>query len=196
MEILPGITAILGLWSIYKQSREYRNDADVRVFMDWLETHRFNELQAQLENNAELSKNLERILAADNKMILAKLGEVETLMTELLSRHSEFSGLAQYLATQKGLSDQELLILRSLVNSPATQVWVVLKEGRNRLKLNEGVGYVEAPEPDYLETDLKKLAELGLLDILPTERLIYGITRAARQLVEQMEDQSAMQVKL
>lgn len=161
------LATIVGLICNFRQERGAQEALDHRKFIEWLEYHRHEELKNLIANTHHLQTEVDALLREDHVVMLSKLGEIERMLSTLLSRVSGFDQLARTLHPQWELSDQALEILTMFAESGA-QLMVVLsaQDGPMFGFPVPGTGKLPMYKPGearFFEDDMASLVSLGLV---------------------------------
>lgn len=115
---------IVQLLAIFVQEYRSRKDLTHRQFIEWLGTHRHDELKDLISESRYAAEEVDKILQQDHQLILSKLEVVSQIVADILSHIEELSTLTQILPGS-GMSDQAVQIITSFVESGAMAFCVV-----------------------------------------------------------------------
>ena len=177
---------LVGLVCHFRQEKGEREKLDHQKFIEWLEYHRHEELKNLIINTAALRTEVDNLLHSDHAIMLQKLDRIGEILASLLSQMSEFRGLALAVAPNAELSEQAISVLRQFVESGA-QSFFYNNWGNGNFSLGwEAGNEITITELRFLEDDLNKLVELGLLAVRHSSSgdPIFGITRNATRFIE------------
>ena len=152
---------LVGLICNYRQEKGGRKALDHQKFIEWLEYHRHEELKNLIVNTAALQNELNNILKSP-----ALNSNVDT-----------------------ELSEQAISILRQFANSGDESFFYQNFGGGNFTLGWEAGTEIEITELRFLEDDLDKLVQVGLL--LPEqtggEMMRFRLTRSAIKILQAIE---------
>ncbi|HCG7187864.1 TPA: hypothetical protein NJ329_002485 [Vibrio parahaemolyticus] len=158
--MMESIITILGLVSIYKSEGRARSADDFNEFLEWLLRHEHKKIRTDIEANAQLALAIKQLLLTSHSEVLSKFSTIEQALVTLTSKMDGFKGLAEVSAHKITMSNQALSILRALVESEDSLLFVESYGGK--LVVNVGNDDLVV-EPQYLEEDLDTLTHYGLL---------------------------------
>jgi hypothetical protein len=164
MDPLTAATAfatLVGLICNFRQERGERKALDHQKFIEWLEYHHHEELKNLIVNTAALQNEVNNFL---NSPALASNQDAK-------------------------LSEQAISILRQFVNSGAESFFYA-NYGGGTFSLGWEAGTeIEITELRFLDDDLDKLVQLGLLSPQHTggETIWFRLTRSAVKFLEAVE---------
>ncbi|MBN1665170.1 MAG: hypothetical protein JW943_16360 [Deltaproteobacteria bacterium] len=187
LTIVSSFATIVGLLSNYKSERRNMNEDEYTGFIEWLNEKRHDELVGYIENNQNLSISIKALLNQQNDVILAQFKKLDDMLLILASQLDGFSSIAKAVQADPIISDQALLIVKQLVESQAScfMEHKVMTGGLNEYIILGGKSVcIKYDEPQFMEDDLNRLVELGLLRIdLGGKDRKFFITRAGLRLV-------------
>lgn len=193
MGSLTALITLLGLLVTFVQEQGSKRNLSHRQFKDWLDTRRHDQLSDQLAENQHLQSQVDALLLENHDTLLAKIGEIERLLSTLLSRVSGFAGLARAVHPQWELSEQAVEILRLFVESGSP--WMTIAgsdiEPEYGFQPKEGteVPFYKASEPIFFEADLESLCGLGLLSVDTNVNGYFKLTRAGARYIRELATQ-------
>lgn len=117
LELTYAFATIVGLLCNFKQARDGNEFAGHQEFMEWLESHRHEDVKRMISDSAHLQQEIAALLRQDSKALLAQMADVEKMLSQLLSRASGFSQVSRTIHPEYELSDQAIDILCQLANS-------------------------------------------------------------------------------
>lgn len=187
LTIVTTFATIVGLLSNYKSERRNMNEDEYTGFIEWLNEKRHDELVGYIEKNQNLSISIKALLNQQNDVILAQFKKLDDMLLMLASQLDGFSSIAKAVQPDLIISDQALSILKQLVESQAScfMEHKMMTGGLNEYIILGGKsGRIKYDEPQFMEDDLNRLVELGLLrlDLGGKDRKFF-ITRAGLRLV-------------
>ncbi len=183
----------MGLISIFKQERKSKQDQNREAFFRWLDEHRHQDLKEFILRTKELSSEIDRALHEDHEIMLNKLDKIDEIVVSILSQVSGISGIAHAMHPNSGVSEQAVSILRQLVSSGQTEIWVHSSMDGTDLLLSPKGGRIKIEDSRFLEDDLKTLVDLNLLLPRTTSRgtQFYGVTRNAVKFLQVIDGKSS-----
>lgn len=178
---------IVQLLAIFVQEYRARKDLTHRGFVEWLGTHRHDELKDLISENRHVSEEVDKILQQDHQLILSKLEGVSQIVADILSRIEELSTLTTILPGS-GMSKQSIEIITWFVDSGATE-FAVIKQYTNEPPILQALPRQDTLlgqlEERFLSDDLASLMNHGfLMQAFDRKFDCYKLTRAAVAFVE------------
>jgi hypothetical protein len=176
---------IVSLIGAFKKERRVVADDEYKAFLEWLEGKRHDEIIQYIEMNTQLVAGIRAFLQEDNKAIIQKLETIDTLAASIASRIEGLAEIAKAVKPNQALSNQALSILKQLNDSGQSRFIEFPIHGRRLFQMMDGPGQISFNEPQFIEDDLRILADLGLLrlEYNSSGRRIFYFTRAAADLV-------------
>lgn len=187
LSLASAFATIIGLIGQFRGEKAGKEQTDYNEFLQWLIESNHKEIQGLLQTNSQAAQGIEEILKEDRALFLEKIESINNALVSYSSHLSGFSSLASGLSKNSGLSDQAASILIQFEKQEASKVLQVPMYGGPMLMFMDGnQGDVDVQEPRFIEDDLKKLIELGLLrhDFNSKGENLYIITRAASELTK------------
>lgn len=185
MDLLTSASAfatIISLLSIFKSEHSSSQLSD---FCNWLKEKRYEEVEASIQRNEILSKQLNQLLSINHNELVNKLNQLDILMSSIAGQMKEFSGLAKTIHADSIFSDQAISILKQFVKSGAKIIMerkVNTRSGADEYYLMEGGhGKIEYDDPRFIDDDFRSLVGNGLLTVNYTSqgKRQFLITRSA-----------------
>ncbi len=157
---------IVGLIADFVAHRSDQKSAKLPEFLEWLRTHGHDELLGAIEANHLTSINIEVALAEGNQQVLARLESIEKSLAALCVPQGPFGKLADSLRPGALPSEQAKNILVEFERSGAEEAIEVRDRGRVVALLFSGrKGSIEIQDPRFYRDDIKRLLEIGFLDV-------------------------------
>ena len=180
LSIAMMFSSIVGLVGLFKSERRANATATKDEFFDWLRTHQHDQLAALILDNAELARSLEGLLAGQHEEVLAKLNNLDRVLTEVASHIEGFKPLADAMQVESQLSEQAIGILRQLNEAGSSQFLELDSVLGNDYVMGGGGDMLDVPDPRFIESDLNTLIGFGLLLPGTTSQgtRLFTITRA------------------
>jgi len=178
---------IVGLIGMFKQERKEKDSVDSSSFLQWLESHKHEELAKLIRSSPDALSEIEKALSEDHEIIIAKLHKIDELLSTLAKNMDLLGGLAESIHKSVDLSDQAIDIIRQLVKSPSSEFMKHTAGGNtDALILMQHGGQINFEEPRFIDDDLSTLVTFGLLRQRYGSKgsEIYCITRDAVKLVD------------
>ena len=183
---------IVGLVSNFKAGRQASSDDEYMDFLEWLSEKRHDEIIQSINSNPSLSSAIEGLLNQSHQQVMEKLAALDNSLLELASRLQGFQQISHAIAPGTEMSEQALSILQQLEESGGS-VFIELKFlGGSMFQVMDASAQLQIDEPRFVDDDLKKLCELGLLlsDQNKKGERLFRITRASVKYVQQVKKQS------
>jgi hypothetical protein len=191
--VATSFASIVGLLSIFKSEGKSREGDTLEDFIEWLRRREHEQVVDLILKNTQLSRSLGEIVQVQHEQILARLAELDAVLADVASHVAVFQSLADAVRIQSHLSDQSVSILRQLNDAHASK-FVELPGGRREtiFEMLDGIrGRIRVTEPRFVDSDLSKLCELGLL--LPSfgsnGGRIFTITRSGSTVGGKAEEE-------
>ncbi len=181
---------IVGLLSDFKAERTASSDDEYKDFVDWLSEKRHNSLVRKLSSNADLSKSIRDLLTKGHDDVVQRLESIDSILRDVASKIPAFSAIAASTSKETQLSDEAVDILTQFVVSEASFLVQLETSGGVSLIIGDGKrGHISISDERFLEDDLKRLYEYGLLnaDTNSSGQRVWRITRTAVKLVEEID---------
>lgn len=191
MDLVSGAGAFATIVGLLCNFKSERSGNDIKEFILWLKDTRHEDIADSINRNNELSENLEKLFRTSHEELLDRLNSLDKLLSSIASHVPDFSGLAVSIYPQRLISDQAVSVLKQLVDSGAKEFMEhAMSNGQpNKYYLLGGAsGQIEYSEPRYLEDDLEKLVQIGLLHLKFASKgsRRFLITREAETFVNMM----------
>lgn len=172
---------LVGLLHTWKSERETRKDATITEWLEWLRRHNFEQLAKLIQQNADLNRAVSEVLRSNHDEVMAALGRIEQVVSELVSHDSQLRPIGALL--QK-LPEQALAILQQMEKIKCSRLLIYRNRGGIALMPLDGNGRIDIDFDRFLEADLDTLETLGLLGKRHNAKgePVYTITRAGASL--------------
>lgn len=161
---------------------------DHQKFLEWLSDNRHDEIKIILEQNQETIISIKAILNQDYEIVFQKLHSIDSKLASLLSEDVLFSKLVEAISPEQALSKQALAVLIQFDNSQASEMLEVAKysDGTLYMFIDGLQGQLNYTEPRFIQDDLEKLIELGLLRQRRNSegKKVFQFTRRASDFVK------------
>ena len=184
------LATMVQLLAIFWHEKGSRNDLRHREFMDWLESHRHQEIKDLISQTHHLSEELDKILQQDQKLILAKIADVSNLLGDIFSRIDGLNGLRRTLP-KHGLSDQAIEILQIFARSGATEMFMSPRVGEGMVIQLMPDKILSNLDQRIIHDDLASLVDVGFLSQFSASPFQgHRLTRAGVRFVDVDADSS------
>lgn len=182
------LATLVGLLCSFRQEKGAAADLDHRKFVEWLESHRHEDIKNLISNTHHLQSEIDAILLENQERQTAKLNGIEEMLSRLLSRVDGFREVVRTLHPECEFSEQALDILGLFAASEAERL--VLQHGSARFALipQAKPGQAFKPgEPQFFQDDLNQLVASGFFstDFNPSGDVFYRLTRAGLSYARQ-----------
>lgn len=156
--------SIVGLLGVFKSERRAEESATVDQYVDWLRRQEHEQLANLIQNNAQLSESLQALLSQQHDEVMAKLHDLDQVLSDVASHVVGFQAIAEAMAVESRLSDQAVSILRQM-NEAQTSKLIEIKtmSGTTYQTMDGQRTVLTINDPRFIEDDLNTLCELGLL---------------------------------
>lgn len=192
MDVISPFATIVGLICNYKSENRATSDDEYKVFVEWLDKKRHRDIIEELNSNHLLGLSLKNLLNKKSELIVNKLSKLDKSLVDLASQIDGFKDIATAVSKHEGLSDQSISILKQFHESGGSVFLEGKHMGGSDYHVIDGSsGYIVIDEPRFINDDLDKLCELGLLipDFNKRGERLFRITRAATSLIMQVESE-------
>lgn len=179
--------AIVGLICNFKQERRARSEDEYKEFTEWLGSKRHGEIQDLLAANLGLSQTVSSLLNEHNDVLLEKLNILEEVMLKVGARVEGLNGIAKHFETRNEISNQAIKITKSVCEIDGGGVLCLESGIQQLLYVNPRNISIEIEEPQYIDSDLKCLVEIGCLqnfERLPNGGKLYPVERYAMKFIK------------
>lgn len=164
MHAAANLPNLLSMLSMFRTERAHRNDLSSREFQEWLSRHSHEELKEIIFRNAELSREIDRALQEDHKVMAGQLGLIEETVTKIASRLEGLAGIARAVSPTIELTEQASMMLCAASRSSVyPQIVLFAIDGRPPVPAIGTKGW-QAPEPEFVLDDLNALLNCGFLE--------------------------------
>ena len=182
LTLASSFATIVGLIGMFKQEGKEGSPVGKSDFLEWLESHNFDEYAKMISNSEGTLLEIENLLSENHEIAMSKLHRIDEVLSTLAKNMDLMGGLAESIYQSTSISDQAINVLRQLVNSPSTS-FMKHRVGPNTdaLILMQGGGQVNFEEQRFIDDDLNTLVSYGLLRLSygSNGSEIYSITRDA-----------------
>lgn len=191
LSLASSFASIVGLIGMFKQERKEGDASNKDDFLQWLESHNFEEYAKTISSSSEALAEIEKVLSENHEVIISKLHKIDEVLSTLAKNMDLLGGLAESMYHSASISDQAIEVLRQLVNSPSSS-FMKHKGGpsTDALILMQGGGQINFEEPRFIDDDLNTLINFGLLRLSYGSKgsEIYNITRDATKFISNIDN--------
>lgn len=189
MDPLTGASAfatIVGLVCNFKSQRSSAGVDEYQDFISSLNQEKYSEIIAELQTNNALSSGIKSLLDDNHDEVMSKLKALEASMIAVSSHISGLKEISESLIGSSSISDQAFSILKQLNHSGGSFFLEVKMMGGTIYQVMDADGTIEMNEPRFVEDDLSKLCESGLLllDYNSKGERLFRFTRSAASLLD------------
>lgn len=159
-QTLPNLMSMIGMFI-----SEHRHQKGLRhqEFMEWLETHRFEELKRIIETTHGLEREIDVLLKAQQSEILSELGIISETVTKIASKMEIFGGVTKAVTPSVHLSGQALEILKLLDEAhPSNPTMNLVRSSRGDV-LFVGLMKYGFSEARHITEDFNDLLNAGFI---------------------------------
>ncbi|MBB1368727.1 hypothetical protein H5154_20525 [Pseudoalteromonas sp. SR44-5] len=192
MDVFSPFATIVGLICNYKSENRAASDDEYREFVEWLDKKRHKDIIDELNSNHLLGLSLKNLLNQSNDLVVNKLSDLDKSLIDIASRIDGFKDIATAVSKHEGLSDQAISILKQFDKSGGRVFLEINCNAGTDYQIMDGSrGKIVMDEPRFINDDLDKLCELGLLtpDYNESGGRLFRITRIATSLVKQVANE-------
>lgn len=186
---------IVSLMAAFKSSRDGKQDRqDMNEFKEWLIEKNHRDMVTLIENNGILEQNLTSFMNQNHDQVMNQLSTLNDLMISIATHIKGLNGIASSFESNNGLSPQAVDVLRQFVEVGGREIRVIeTHDAYNSYYFdNDYSNLIEYSEPNFIEDDLSKLSEAGLLTLVRSSKgkPIYKITRQAVAFIEAIDNKN------
>jgi hypothetical protein len=184
---------VVGLIGQFKSSKDGAKSQDFNEFMTFLIENGHSEIRSLIEASHTTTIGIKAVLGQHASQVNEALLKIDTALAAFASTLDGFADIGSGLRPETVLSSQALDILRQFENAKASTALERKHRGHTLLYMLDGnSGYIAADEVQFLEDDLMRLTELGLLrpDSNQSGERLFRYTRAASSLVKASQNQN------
>jgi hypothetical protein len=190
MDPLTAFVTIVQLIGLFKQEHSEQDSQSEQQFLRWLDHHHMEEIKELITNIFHLTDQVNQVLRADQKVILAKIHENNSLAAAALAELREFSGIAKILVPHSTLSDQAKEVVLAFYDSGGSAISYL--PGSDVIQVFPGNHCFRVDDARFLADDLHSLAAIGLLSEERQDQWFhYGATRAGSTFVAALKERKA-----
>lgn len=190
LSLASSFASIVGLIGMFKQERKEKGAADKNDFLQWLESHNFEEYAKMISSSSEALREIDKVLSDNHEVIVSKLQKIDNILSTLAKNMDLLGGLAESMYHSPSISDQAIDILRQLVYSTSSD-FMKFKLGPDTVALNlmQG-GHIAFKERRFIDDDLDTLVNCRLLRLSYGSQgsEIYSITRDAAMFIDNIDN--------
>ena len=167
MEPLSTTTAlasIIGLIGQFKTGRDSAKSQDYNEFMQWLAESNHAELKSLIEANHGTTISIKAIFNQSQEALSESLGRIDNALAAITTALTGFGDLSKSIHPNAVLSEQAIWILKQIEERQASKVLLEQRRGVAIFLVVDGNGRsFIAPEPRYIDGDMRALCDAGLL---------------------------------
>lgn len=164
LAVATSFAAIVGLMADFVSSRRADQARTIDEYVDWLRRHEHRELADSIAANSELSRSIQTLLVGQHDAIMAKLADLDKVMTSVARNLTDFSGIANAVRRDSYLSGQAVSILQQMNAANASSFLEIgTLSGTDFMFMDGPGGEMTIDEERFIESDLEMLCNLGFL---------------------------------
>lgn len=171
--------AIVGLMADFVSSRRAGESQTIDEYIDWLRRHEHQQLADAIASDSDLSRSIQTLLAGQHDAVMAKLAELDKVLSSVAQNFSDFAAIAAAVRPESLLSEQAISILRQMNQANASNFLELSTRGGDDFIFMDADGSLQIEETRFIEDDLHTLCAFGLLipDTNKNGSRIFKITR-------------------
>lgn len=171
--VFATITQLLGM---FMEERKGEKNLRKEQFLEWLQTHRHDELRELICNTHHLSERVDSVLQSNHTEVLQELKTANETLAQVMSRLQSFGPLVEVLIPDDKLSDFALDALCHFEDSGETNL-ITLPDGSGVQFGNSGG--IEHDDPRFLSDDMDVLERCGFIKAISHHQSysVYELTR-------------------
>ncbi|HEY5744743.1 MAG TPA: hypothetical protein VIU12_01595 [Chryseolinea sp.] len=185
------LATLIGLICNFRQEKGTREQLSYQQFMDWLETHRHEDIKNLISETHYLQTEITNLLREDIKNLDSKFASIEHMLSLILSKIDGFSQIVQIAHPGIELSSQAIEVLEMFVKSGAVAMLVFenpqgLVFGLVSQAGDEQPDCYSPQERQFFDDDIKTLCHLGFIreDLNSVGTPTYRPTRAGYYYIQ------------
>lgn len=182
---------IVGLIGQFRGERASSEEqSSFEEFREWLEDTQRSDINNLIDQQDKMIEGIKIILAEEREIFIEKLETINNALITYSSNIEGFSQIAESINPNLSLSDQAISVLTQFEEAEASKVLENLDQsGVNLIFIDGKGGVIEITEQRFLEDDISKLVNLGLLlhRYNSNGKNLYTYTREASSLVKTMK---------
>ena len=191
MDVFSPFATIVGLICNFKSENRAVSDDEYKEFVEWLDKKRHKDIVEELHSNHLLGLSLKNLLNQNNESVIQKLSTLDKSIVDIASQIDGFKEIVSAVSKNEGLSEQAISILKQFDQSGGSVFLIINFKGEAVYQVldgSTGCNYIMMDEPRFINDDLDRLCELGLLtpDYNKSGERLFRITRSATSLVKQL----------
>lgn len=187
LSFASAFAAIVGLIGQFLSGRDSGKKTNVEEFISWLSEHEqgHQDIIQFLEQYQGSMQSVDALLHEQHDELCSKLEKLDQALASFASMIPGFADLSAAIKPEAKLSDQAIDILDQFEHSGASKLLKGTYSGVTHLKFSDSQGAIDISDERFLEDDLKRLVDLGLLIHGHKSKGddLYTYTRAASDLV-------------
>jgi hypothetical protein len=189
LSAVGSFASLFGLIFNFRSEMQANEKADYDEFILWLGRKNHKELIQEITSNHVLGLSIKSLLSENHDVVMKKLSAIETAMAAVSEHIGGLKEISKAIHVNDGLSDQAFSILKQLDNSGGSFFIELIMPGGTHYKVMDANCDIEINEPRFINDDLDKLCNLGLLILEFNSKgsRLFRITRAASKLVKASE---------
>lgn len=177
---------LMSMFSLFIQERRHQEGLTHREFLDWLDTHHFEELKRIITTTHGLEREIDIMLKAQQSQILAELSVISESVNKVASRMEILGGVSQAICPRIKLSDQALWMLRKLDKAPAHYPFMYIMSYSAGILLMVGGTSYRMDAARFIRDDFTDLGNVGFIRLHKHNdqgEPVFGITRLGAEYV-------------
>ena len=177
MDLLTALATITQLIGLFIQEHRGTGALRKQMFLDWLASHRHEELKELICNTHHLSEQVDNLLRTDHQRILQEIDAANSALAQVMSRLDALAPLTHALVPSAELSDFAVAALCNFEKSQETNM-ITLPDGTGVQLGNSGA--ISHKEPRFLTDDMNTLETCGFIRVCAHHHgySVYELTRA------------------
>ncbi|WP_395753338.1 hypothetical protein [Prosthecobacter sp.] len=171
---------------MFIQERRHQKGLTHQQFLEWLETHHFEELKRIIITTHGLEREIDLLLKAQQTEILSELKVLSTTIGLVASRMEILGGLSQVVCPRIRLSEQALWMIRLLDKAESYYPYMSIESYSGGIYLRVGGATKQPKESRFLREDIGDLASVGFIARHMKNESgepVFGITRLGADYV-------------
>jgi uncharacterized protein YaaQ len=186
---------IVGLLATFQFNRE--GQSDLKDFKHWLEENNHSNMVSIIESNQGIQQELTMFMNQNHDQVMSQLSTLNDLMVSIASHMQGLGSIASSFASNSGLSDQAVDVLRQFVKSDCKKMHRFISRTLGvgskdiySLEGTERASSLEYSEPRFVEDDINSLVGMGLITLSESSKnsITYTITRQAVSFIDAIDN--------
>jgi hypothetical protein len=183
-QTMPNLMSVLVM---FIQERRHQKGLTQQQFIEWLETHHFEELKRVITTTHGLEREIDLIFKAQQDEILSEMKVLTDSVGLIASRMEILGGVSRIVSPRVQLSEQALWMIRLLDKAVSYFPFMSIETWGMGIHLRVGCGHMSAKDARFIREDFADLFSVGFISKHSTNdrgEPVFGITRLGTEYVK------------